>query len=214
MAANKSCNGLEPGLMLAVEPDVIKLSFGLLSGSKKVNDKKLKSSSEKEQAQLVNAIIERRGQLVSQAKEELKTAKNKFMPRIAKYTHKNRDVRSMSAQDALDYATFIINQQDVHATEKARDNVKTIKNFKKIKSFSEFMKWLAAALIMFALLSVLCLVIAAIVYLLVYFKKDKLKRVVNFMMLGTALAFVGILAVYLLLFLKMAATIKKIMLLM
>lgn len=129
---------------------------------------------------------------------------------LAKYTNKDRDVRKLSDEEFMNYSAFLIQQRDVHSTEKARDAYDTTKNFKKVKTFKQVLKVISVVLIVLLVFAVVALLIFAIIYLFVYMKKDKVKMLIDFYMLGTALSFIAIFLVFLYLFLKMSTTIKKI----
>lgn len=147
-------------------------------------------------------------------RDQINQKKATVMKRLAKYTHKHRDVRSMSASEALDYSEFLLNQYDVHATQQATDTFEIAKDYKKIKTLKDVMKSLTAYLITLLFLALVALLIAAFFYLYIYLKKDQLKSVVNFIMLGSALSFVLVFVVYVVLFMNMSGTVKKIMNLM
>ena len=129
---------------------------------------------------------------------------------LAKYTNNDRDVRKLPDDEFMNYASFLVQQRDVHSTEKARDAYDTAKNFKKIKNFKDILKVISVVLIVLLVIALILLLIFAIIYLFVYMKKDKVKMVIDFYMLATALSFVAIFFVFLYLFLKMSETIKKI----
>lgn len=129
---------------------------------------------------------------------------------LAKYTNNDRDVRKLPDDEFMNYSSFLIQQRDVHSTEKARDAYDTTKNFRKIKTFKDFLKVISVVLVVMLVIAVVLLLIFAIIYLFVYMKKDKVKMVIDFYMLGTALSFIAIFFVFLYLFLKMSGTIKKI----
>jgi hypothetical protein len=129
---------------------------------------------------------------------------------LAKYTNKDRDVRKLSDEEFMNYSAFLIQQRDVHSTEKARDAYDTAKNFKKVKTFKQVLKVISVVLVVLLAFAVLALLIFAIIYLFVYMKKDKVKMLIDFYMFGTALSFIAIFLVFLYLFLKMSTTIKKI----
>lgn len=136
------------------------------------------------------------------------TQLNKTM--LAKYTNKDRDVQKLSDEEFMNYSAFLIQQRDVHSTEKARDAYDTTKNFKKVKTFKQVLKVISVVMIVLLVFAVVALMIFAIIYLFVYMKKDKVKMLIDFYMLGTALSFIAIFLVFLYLFLKMSSTIKKI----
>lgn len=129
---------------------------------------------------------------------------------LAKYTHNDRDVRKLPDHEFMNYSAFLIQQQDVHSTEKARDAYDTTKNFRKIKTFKAVLKVISVVLVVMLVIAVILLLIFAIIYLFVYMKKDKVKSVIDFYMFGVALSFIAIFFVFLYLFLKMSGTIKKI----
>jgi hypothetical protein len=129
---------------------------------------------------------------------------------LAKYTNNDRDVKKLSDEEFMNYSTFLIQQRDVHSTEKARDAYDTTKNFKKVKTLKQVMKVISVVLIVLLVFAVIALLIFAIIYLFVYMKKDKVKMLIDLYMLGTALSFIAIFLVFLYLFLKMSTTIKKI----
>ena len=129
---------------------------------------------------------------------------------LAKYTNNDRDIRKLSDDEFMNYSLFLTQQRDVHSTEKARDAYDTTKNFKKIKTFKDVLKVISVVLVVMLVIALVLLLIFAIIYLFVYMKKDKVKMVIDFYMLGTALSFVAIFFVFLYLFLKMSGTIKKI----
>ncbi len=129
---------------------------------------------------------------------------------LAKYTNNDRDIRKLSDDEFMNYSLFLTQQTDVHSTEKARDAYDTTKNFRKVKTLKQVMKVISVVLVVLLVFAVIALLLFAIIYLFVYMKKDKVKRIIDFYMLGTALSFVGIFMVFLYLFLKMSATIKKI----
>lgn len=129
---------------------------------------------------------------------------------LAKYTNNDRDVRKLPDDEFMNYSAFLIQQRDVHSTEKARDAYDTTKNFRKIKTLKDVMKVISVVLIVLLVIALILLLVFAIIYLFVYMKKDKIKMVIDFYMLGTALSFVAIFFVFLYLFLKMSGTIKKI----
>jgi ABC-type sugar transport system permease subunit len=133
---------------------------------------------------------------------------------LVKYTLNDRDVSAMNDSEFLDYASFLLDQQDVHKTEKAREAYNIAKNFKKIRTFKDFLKAISAILVVLLMIAIAVLFVTAIIYLMVYFRKDKIKSVIDFVLFGTALAFVTIFIVFLFLFLKMSGTVKKIMTLM
>lgn len=129
---------------------------------------------------------------------------------LAKYTSNDRDVRKLSDEEFMNYSAFLTQQKDVHSTEKARDAYDTTKNIKKVKTFKQVLKVISVVLVVLLVIAVIALFVFAIIYLFVYMKKDKVKRIIDFYMFGTALSFVAIFVVFLYLFLKMSATIKKI----
>ncbi len=129
---------------------------------------------------------------------------------LAKYTSKDRDIRSMTDEDFLNYSAFLQNQYDVHSTEKAREAYDTTKNYRQIKTFKQVVKAIATILVVLLVFALVAITIFALVYLFVYFKKDPIKSVMDFFLLWTALCIVFIFALYLWLFVKMSATIKKI----
>jgi ABC-type sugar transport system permease subunit len=129
---------------------------------------------------------------------------------LAKYTNNDRDIRKLRDDEFMDYAAFLVQQRDVHSTEKARDAYDTTKNFKKIKTFKDALKVISVVLVVMLVIAIILLLVFAIIYLFVYMKKDKVKMVIDFYMLGVALSFVAIFLVFLYLFLKMSGTIKKI----
>lgn len=129
---------------------------------------------------------------------------------LAQYTSKDRDVRSMTDGDFLNYAFFLKKQMDVHSTEKAREAYDTTKNYKKIRSFKQFVKSIATILVVLLVFAFIALTIFAFVYLFVYFKTDPIKSVMDFFLLWTAICFLLVFILYLYLFVKMSSTIKKI----
>lgn len=129
---------------------------------------------------------------------------------LAKYTNNDRDVRKLPDDEFMNYSAFLVQQRDVHSTEKARDAYDTTKNFKKVKTLKDVLKVISVVLVVLLVVALILLLIFAIIYLFVYMKKDKVKMVIDFYMLGTALSFVAIFIVFLYLFLKMSGTIKKI----
>lgn len=129
---------------------------------------------------------------------------------LAKYTNNDRDVRKLPDDEFMNYSAFLIQQKDVHSTEKARDAYDTTKNFKKVKTFKDVLKVISVVLVVLLVFALILLLVFAIIYLFVYMKKDKIKMVIDFYMFGTALSFVAIFFVFLYLFLKMSGTIKKI----
>lgn len=129
---------------------------------------------------------------------------------LAQYTSKDRDVRSMTDVDFLDYAFFLKKQTDVHSTEKAREAYDTTKNYKKIRTFKQFVKSIATILVVLLVFAFVALTIFAFIYLFVYFKTDPIKSVMDFFLLWTAFCFVVVFVLYLYLFAKMSSTIKKI----
>lgn len=129
---------------------------------------------------------------------------------LAKYTSKDRDVRSMTDEDFLDYSAFLMKQIDVHSTEKAREAYDTTRNFKQIRTFKQFIKSIATILIVLLIFALIALTIFAFVYLFIYFKTDPVKSVMDFFLLWTALLFVVVFVLYVYLFVKMSSTIKKI----
>ena len=129
---------------------------------------------------------------------------------LAQYTSKDRDVRSMTDGDFLNYAFFLKKQMDVHSTEKAREAYDTTKNYKKIRSFKQFVKSIATILVVLLVFAFIALTVFAFVYLFVYFKTDPIKSVMDFFLLWTAICFLLVFILYLYLFVKMSSTIKKI----
>lgn len=129
---------------------------------------------------------------------------------LAKYTSKDRDVRSMTDEDFLDYSAFLMKQMDVHSTEKAREAYDTTRNFRQIRTFKQFVKSVATILVVLLIFALLALTIFAFVYLFMYFKSDPVKSVMDFFLLWTALLFVVVFVSYVYLFVKMSSTIKKI----
>lgn len=129
---------------------------------------------------------------------------------LAQYTSKDRDVRSMTDEDFLNYSSFLMKQMDVHSTEKAREAYDTTRNFKQIKTFRQFVKSIATILVVLLIFALIALTIFAFVYLFMYFKTDPVKSVMDFFLLWTALLFVLIFILYVYLFVKMSSTIKKI----
>lgn len=129
---------------------------------------------------------------------------------LAKYTNNDRDVRKLSDEEFMNYSAFLVLQKDVHSTEKARDAYDTTKNYKKIKTFKQVLKVISVVLVVLLAFAVGALLVFAIIYLFVYMRKDKVKMIIDFYMLGTALSFIAIFLVFLYLFLKMSGTIKKI----
>lgn len=203
MTENTVCKDIDPSLILPVEPDMLKSPNVKKFGKKGRNE----TPQEREDR-------EKRDQIVLTAKNTLKSAKATVMQSIAKYTHKNRDVKTMSAQESLDYSAFLFNQQDVHATEKAREAYETTKNIKQVRTLKQAVKVISTVMVGALLIAMVALAMFAVIYLFVYLKKDKLKSFVNIMMLGSAVAFILIFAVYVMLFSKILETIKKIMFLL
>jgi hypothetical protein len=129
---------------------------------------------------------------------------------LAQYTSKDRDVRSMTDEDFLNYSAFLMKQMDVHSTEKAREAYDTTRNFRQIRTFKQFVKSIATILVVLLIFALIALTIFAFVYLFMYFKTDPVKSVMDFFLLWTALLFVLVFILYVYLFVKMSSTIKKI----
>jgi cobalamin biosynthesis Mg chelatase CobN len=134
-----------------------------------------------------------------------------FRGNLAKFTSRHREVKNMSDDEFLNYSVFLMNQQDVNATAKGREALETTKNAKSARTIKQIMTIIGTVLVVFLVVALFALLLFAIIYLMIYFKKDKLKRVIDFIMLGSALSFVFIFVVFLILFFKMSETIKKIM---
>lgn len=129
---------------------------------------------------------------------------------LAQYTNNDRDVRKMQDAEFLDYSLFLVRQQDVHTNEKTRKDYDTAKNFRQLKGFKNYVKTIGIFL-MFALIAALCvLLVFAIIYLFVFMKRDIIKTYIDFVMLKIALSFLVIFIIFVLLFFKMSATVKKI----
>lgn len=134
-----------------------------------------------------------------------------FRGNLAKHTSRHREVKNMSDDEFLNYSVFLMNQQDVNATAKGREALDTTRNAKSARTIKQIMTIIGTVFVVFLVIALFALLLFAIIYLMIYFKKDKLKRVIDFIMLGSALSFVFIFVVFLILFFKMSETIKKIM---
>jgi hypothetical protein len=142
--------------------------------------------------------------------EQIKNASKINRSGFAKYTNRDRDVRSMNDEDFLNYSSFLLHQTDVHSTEKAREAYDTTKNYKKIETFNQFMKAISTILFVLLIIALCILTLFAFIYLIAYFRTDKVKRVIDFMMLGTAVSLVIVFIIFVYLFMTMSGTMKKI----
>lgn len=133
---------------------------------------------------------------------------------FAQYTSKERDVAMMTDPEFLNYSAFLLNQPDVNINQKATNTIQVVKGVKRVKSFQQFSSLVRLACLVLLALAFIGLLAFALIYFFVYFQKDRVKRVMDFVILGWAVAFASVIAVFFALFWKMSDLVKKIVALM
>ncbi len=139
--------------------------------------------------------------------------KNKFLLNrelLAKYTKNHREMRQMNDIQYLNYATFLMRQQDVHATEEIKDAVETTRNAKDIKTYTEFVKVSKTVAITSLMIAICALGLLVPLYAYV-FKKDVVKRSINYQLFPMAFYLIIIFCFYVYLYRIMNSLVKKIM---
>jgi hypothetical protein len=131
---------------------------------------------------------------------------------IAKYTHKDREVKKMTDHEFYDYAMFLVRQQDVHIAEGVRNGVENVRNVRKIKSISAAKNVINIVFIVLLGLTIATLIIVAIVYYFVFYigQGDQVKGTIN-MKIFLKLCWIFIFfALFYFLVSRMTSTMKKI----
>jgi hypothetical protein len=144
------------------------------------------------------------------SKEKTTTKLNR--KEIAKYTHKDREIKVMSDHDFYDYAMFLVRQQDVHATEGVRNAIQNVRDVKKIKSISAAKNAINIAFIVALGITIATLIIVAVVYYFVFYigRGDQVKGTIN-MKIFLQLCWVFVFfALFYFLVSRMTSTMKKI----
>jgi uncharacterized glyoxalase superfamily metalloenzyme YdcJ len=129
---------------------------------------------------------------------------------LSEYTSGHREMRQMDDAEFLNYATWLLCQQDVYATEDIKDAIEKTKNAKDIKTYSDFVK--ISKTVMTTLLLAAILFIMLVIPLYAYwFKKDIVKRVINYHLFPLIFYLVVMFGFYVFLYLNMNSLVKKIM---
>jgi hypothetical protein len=130
---------------------------------------------------------------------------------LAQYTNDNREVRNMKDDtEFLDYAQFLMRQQDVHITENTRMAIETTKNAKNIKTYSEVMKVIQTVFYTLLAMAIVAIIITIFIYFFVY-RKDIVKRGINFELFKIVLNLLILFALFVFMYMNMTYSIKKIM---
>lgn len=129
---------------------------------------------------------------------------------LAQYTYNDREIRTMNESEFLDFAAFLEQQQDVHATESGKKALHTTRNAHRVRTFSQALLVLKTVLLICMMLALFVIFLFAVGYLVLYFKSDTVKRVIDFVLLIKALAFVCIFLVFFLMFYNMSRLTKEI----
>jgi uncharacterized membrane protein len=129
---------------------------------------------------------------------------------FSQYTYGQREIQQMDDAQFLDYANFILRQQDVNATEDIKDAIETTKKAKDIKTYSEFVKVSNTVMttLLVGAIVFLCVVIPVYAYV---FRKDIVKSTINFQLFPLTFYLVVLFGFYFFLYLNMNTLVKKIM---
>lgn len=126
------------------------------------------------------------------------------------YTSDHREMTQMDDAEFLNYASWLLRQQDVNATEDIKDAIETTKNAKDMKTYSDFVK--ISKTVMTTLLVGAILFIGLVIPLYAYvFKKDIVKRAINYHLFPLIFYLVAMFGFYVFLYLNMNSLVKKIM---
>lgn len=129
---------------------------------------------------------------------------------LAQYTYNDREVRTMNDYEFLDYVAFLQQQQDVHVTESGKKALQTTRNVHRVRTVSQAMLVIKTVMLTCIVLALFVIFLFAVGYLIMYFKSDTVKRVIDFVLLVKALAFVCIFLVFFLMFYNMSRLTKEI----
>jgi ABC-type Na+ efflux pump permease subunit len=116
----------------------------------------------------------------------------------------------MNDNEFMDFAAFLQQQQDVHASESGKKALETTRNVHRVRTVSQAMLVLKTVLVICILLALLVIFLFAIGYFILYFKSDMVKGMIDFVLLVKALAFVCIFMVFFLMFYNMSRITKEI----
>jgi hypothetical protein len=126
------------------------------------------------------------------------------------YKSGHREMKQMDDAEFLNYASWLLRQQDVHATEDIKDAIETTKKAKDIKTYSDFVK--ISKTVMTTLLIGAILIIGLVIPLYAsVFRKDIVKRVINYHLFPLIFYLVAMFGFYVFLYLNMNSLVKKIM---
>lgn len=129
---------------------------------------------------------------------------------LAQYTYNDREIRIMNDNEFLDFAAFLEQQQDVHATESQKKALQTTRNVHRVRTVSQAMLVIKTVLLICMFLALFVIFLFAMGYFFMYFKSDTVKRVIDFVLLIKALAFVCIFLVFFFMFYNMSRLTKEI----
>lgn len=136
---------------------------------------------------------------------------------LAQYTSSLREIKQMNDIEFLDYATFLLRQQNVHAAEGAKDAIQTTRNVvqnpKSMKTYRQFVEVSKTAMVVLLIGAFVIILIVIPAYAII-FKYDVVKRSINYHMFPMTLYLIAIFAFFLFLFIAMNSLIQKILSLM
>jgi len=129
---------------------------------------------------------------------------------LAQYTYNDREIRTMNDNEFLDFAAFLAQQQDVHVSESGKKALETTRNVHRVRTVSQAMLVIKTVMLTFMVLALCVIFLFAVGYFIMYFKSDTVKRVIDFVLLIKALAFVCIFLVFFVMFYNMSRLTKEI----
>jgi hypothetical protein len=129
---------------------------------------------------------------------------------LAQYTYNDREIRTMNDNEFLDFVAFLEQQQDVHVSESGKKALETTRNVHRVRTVSQAMLVIKTVMLTCMVLALFVIFLFAVGYLFMYFKSDTVKRVIDFVLLIKALAFVCIFLIFFLMFYNMSRITKNI----
>lgn len=133
---------------------------------------------------------------------------------FAQYTSSDREVALMTDPEFLNYTTFLANQPDVNINKRVTNTIAVVKGVRGVRNVKQFSSLITMVSMILLALAFVGLFAVALIYFVVYFRKDQVKRMMDLVIFGWALAFVCLIAVFYALFWKMSDLVKKIVALM
>jgi hypothetical protein len=130
---------------------------------------------------------------------------------LAQYTSGHREMRQMKDADFVDYAAWLLRQQDVLISEGVRDAVETTKNARKnVKTYTDFVKVSKTVGVFLLYGAVVFLGLLVPLYAAIY-KKDTVKKAINYNLFPLVFYLMVLFLFYVFLYHNMNALVKKIM---